>query len=70
MSIKDVTAVIDAKAIKRYCDSKSNGGICSNDCVFEGHLGCILPSLLGMNGKDKYINAMSQIDEKLNELSK
>ena len=70
MSLKDVTAVIDAKAIKRYCDSKSNGGICSNDCVFSGKYSCILPNLLGMNGEDKYIDAKTQIREKISELSK
>lgn len=70
MSIKDVTAVIDAKAIKRYCDCKSNGGICSNDCVFSVKYNCILPDILGLNGEDDYINAKSKIEEKLSELSK
>lgn len=70
MSIKDVTAVIDAKAIKRYCDSKKVNGECSNDCVFDGNLYCILPDILGLNGEDNYMGAKAQIDEKLNELSK
>lgn len=70
MSLKDVTAVIDAKAIKRYCDSKKVNGECSNDCVFDGNLYCILPDILGLNGEDDYMDAKAQIDEKLNELSK
>lgn len=70
MSLKDVTAVIDAKAIKRYCDSKKVNGECSYDCVFSGKYSCILPNLLGMNGEDKYIDAKTQIREKISELSK
>ena len=47
MSIKDVTAVIDAKAIKRYCDSKKVNGKCSDDCVFRDNIYCMLPDILG-----------------------
>lgn len=71
MSIKDVTAVIDAKAIKRYCDSKKvNGNECSADCVFNGNLYCILPDILGVNGQDCYIDAEQKICEKISELCK
>ena len=71
MSIKDVTVVIDAKAIKRYCDSKTiNNNECSDDCVFYCNYNCCLPDILGLNGEDDYINAKSKIEEKLKELSK
>lgn len=70
MSLKDVTAVIDAKAIKRYCDSKRVNNECSDDCVFNGNLFCMLPDFLGMDGENAYIEAKAQIHEKLNELSK
>lgn len=70
MSIKDVTAVIDAKAIKRYCDSKRVNGECSEDCVFDGSIDCILPDILGLNGETAYMEAKARIDKKLNELSK
>jgi len=70
MSIKDVTAVIDAKAIKRYCDSKKVNGECGDDCVFNENLYCILSDVLGLNGEYQYIAAKQRIREKLNELSK
>ena len=70
MSLKDVTAAIDAKAIKRYCDSKKVNGECSADCVFDGNLFCLLPDILGMNGENEYMDAKTQIREKISELSK
>lgn len=70
MSLKDVTAVIDAKAIKRYCDSKKVNGECGDDCVFDGSVDCMLPDILGLNGVENYIYAKSKIEEKLKELSK
>ena len=70
MSLKDVTAVIDAKAIKRYCDSKKVNGECGDDCVFNGNLDCILPDILGVNGQDCYMDAKQIIRDKINELSK
>ena len=71
MSLKDVTAVIDAKAIKRYCDSKTvNDNECSEDCVFYCNYNCVLPGILGLNGENTYIDAKTQIDKKLKELSK
>ena len=70
MSLKDVTAVIDAKSIKRYCDSKKVNGECSDDCVFDGNLFCLLPDILGMNGEDEYMDAKQKIREKISELSK
>ena len=70
MSLKDVTAVIDAKAIKRYCDSKKLNGEYGDDCVFNGNLYCILPDILGVNGQDCYMDAKQKIREKISELSK
>ena len=70
MSLKDVTAVIDAKAIKRYCDSKKVNGECGDDCVFNGNLYCILPDILGVNGQDSYMDAKQKIRDKISELSK
>lgn len=70
MSIKDVTAVIDAKAIKRYCDSKKVNGKCSDDCVFRDNIYCMLPDILGSHGEESYIDAKQKIREKISELSK
>ena len=71
MSIKDVTAVIDAKAIKRYCDSKTvNDNECSDDCVFYCNYNCNLPGILGLDDENAYVRAKKQIDKKLHELSK
>ena len=70
MSIKDVTAVIDAKAIKRYCDSKKVNGNCSGDCVFRDNIYCMLPDILGSHGEESYIYAKQKIREKISELSK
>lgn len=72
MSIKDVTAVIDAKSIKRYCDSnKTNDNECNKNCVFYfGSFDCLLPDILGMNGEDDYIDAKAKIRARISELSK
>ena len=75
MSIQDVTAVIDAKAIKRYCDSR-HANHCVG-CVFNKQDGertmnsdCLLFNFLGFNGEAVRQEAKQRIDERLIALSK